>query len=59
MKVVSYFPSNPAEMLELQRRAAELHAEFMADYIAKLSCPKEQKMELLNAIIKRKIERNA
>ena len=59
MKVVSYFSSDPAAMLELQRRAAEIHAEFAADYIAKLNCPKEQKMELLNAIIKQKVERNA
>ena len=59
MKVVSFFPSDPAPVLELQRRAAELHAVFLADHIAKLNCPKEQKMELLNAIIKRKAERNA
>ena len=59
MKVVSYFPKDPAAMLELQRRAAKIHAECAADTIAKLSCPKEQKMELLNAIIKRKVERNA
>ena len=59
MKVVSYFPSDPAAMLELQRRVAELHAEFAADTIAKLNCPKEQKMKLLNATIKRKVERNA
>ncbi|MCL2299307.1 MAG: hypothetical protein FWC27_04075 [Firmicutes bacterium] len=39
-------------MLELQRRAAALHAQFAADTIAKLSCPKEQKMALLHAIIK-------
>jgi hypothetical protein len=59
LKVVSYFPKDPAALLELQRRAAELHAAFAADYIAKLSCPKEQKMELLNAVIKRKVEHNA
>ena len=59
LKVVSYFPKDPVAVLELQRRAAELHAEFAADTIAKLNCPKEQKMELLNAIIKRKVEHNA
>jgi len=59
LKVVSFFPSDPAAVLELQRRAAELHAAFAADTIAKSSCPKEQKMELLNAIIKWKAERNA
>ena len=59
MKVVSYFPKDPATMLELQRRAAEIHADFAADTIAKLNCPKEQKMDLVNAIIKRKAERNA
>ena len=59
MKVVSYFPQDPAAMLELQRRAAEIHARFAADYIAKLNCPKEQKKELLNAIIKRKAEQGA
>jgi len=59
LKVVSYFPSDPAATLELQRRAAELHAAFAADTVAKLSCPKEQKMALFHAIIKRKAERNA
>jgi len=59
LKVVSYFPSDPAAMLELQRRAAALHAQFAAETVAKLSCPKEKKMELLYAIIKRKVERNA
>ena len=59
LKVVSYFPKDPAAMLDLQQRAAEIHAEFAADYIAKLSYPKEQKMDLVNAIIERKVERNA
>ena len=59
LKVVSYLPQDPAAMLELQRRAAEVHARFAADYIAKLGYPKEQKMELLNAIIKRKAEQDA
>ena len=59
MKVVSCLPKDPAAVLEFQRRAAELHAAFAADYIAKLSCPKEQKLELLEAIKKRKAERNA
>jgi hypothetical protein len=59
LKVVSCFPSDPAAMLDLQRRAVELHAQFAADTIAKLNCPKEQKMALLHAITKRKAERNA
>jgi len=59
LKVVSYFPQDPAAMLELQRRAAEVHARFAADYIAKLGCPKEQKLELLGAVIKRKAEQGA
>ena len=59
MKVVSYLPTDPAAMLELQRRVAEVHARFASDYIAKLNCPKEQKIELLNAIIKRKAEQEA
>ena len=59
MKVISYLPTDPAAMLELQRRAAEVHARFAADYIAKLNCPKEQKQELLNAIIKWKAEQDA
>jgi len=59
LKVISYLPTDPAAMLELQRRAAEVHAGFAADYIAKLGCPKEQKMELLNTVIKRKTEQDA
>jgi len=59
LKVVSYLPQDPAAMLELQRCAAEIHARFAADHIAKLNCPKEQKLELLNAIMKRKAEQGA
>jgi len=48
LKVVSCFPKDPVAMLELQRRMAELHAAFAVDYIAKLGCPKEQKMPKRN-----------
>lgn len=55
--MVSYYPQNSAAMLELQRRVAEIHARFAAEHIAKLNCPKEQKLELLQAIIEEKAER--
>ena len=54
LKIESCLPSDPAAMLELQRRTAEVHARFAADYVAKLDCPKEQKIEMLSVIMKLK-----
>ena len=51
MEAISYYPDDPAAKLELRRRAAEIHARFAASDIAKLNCPKEQKVELLYAVI--------
>ena len=50
MKVQSYFPTEPDAILELRRRVATLHADIVTQQLLNLSAPKEQKLELLDAI---------
>lgn len=41
-------------MDELKERVAQVHADAAIRYIVNLSCPKEQKTELLKAVIEDK-----
>lgn len=37
-------------MAELNTLVAKFHAQYVADYVSKLPCPIEQKLELIDAI---------
>jgi len=50
LQVQSYFPTEQGAILELQRRVATVHADFVTQYLLNLSAPKEQKLELLDAV---------
>lgn len=50
MKVIVHPPTSPEGIRDLQKRVAGVHAEAVLKYIAKLPCPKEQKMQLLNSV---------
>ncbi len=52
IKVIVHYPGTPENQAELEGRIAKFHAEYVAQYIEKLSCPTEQKLELVDAIIK-------
>ena len=52
MKIIVHAPKNPESVCELQRRVAVVHAEAVLKYIAKLPCPKKQKLQLLSSIQK-------
>jgi len=41
---------SPADMAELKKRTASVHAEAVAGYISRLNCPKEQKLRLIEAV---------
>ena len=45
-----HYPKTPEKMAELNTLVAKFHAQYVADYISKLSCPIEQKLELIDAI---------
>ena len=51
MRVVVHYPGTGAGRQELARRAAEVHAEFVADAVRRLECPARQKLELLQAVM--------
>lgn len=50
MNVQSYFPTEQGAILELQKRVARLHADVVIQQLLNLSAPKEQKLELLQAV---------
>lgn len=50
VKVKVYYPKAETGQQELQRRAAEAHAGFVSAYIKNMTCPTQQKLELINAI---------
>lgn len=51
IRVVVHGPGTGAGRQELTRRAAEVHAEFVADAVRRLDCPARQKLELLQAVM--------
>jgi hypothetical protein len=50
LKVIVHPPKSPEGLRDLQKRVAVVHAEAVLKYIAKLPCPKEQKMQLVASI---------
>lgn len=50
VKVIVHPPKTPEGLRDLHKRVAAVHAEAVLKYIAKLPCPKEQKMELVASI---------
>ena len=53
MTVIVHCSNDPEKQKEIDQRIAKSHAEFVANYIEKLNCPKEQKLELIDAIVQR------
>lgn len=52
INVIVYHPKTEAGKRELAQRVADVHATFVLQYIKKLDCPSEQKVQLLDAVIK-------
>jgi hypothetical protein len=50
LKVIVHPPKSPEGLLNLQKMVAVVHAEAVLKYLAKLPCPKEQKLELVSSI---------
>jgi len=53
MTVVVHCSNDPQKQKEIDQRIAKIHAEFVLGYIEKLNCPKEQKLELIDAIVQK------
>ena len=57
--VVVYHPKTEAGQRELAQRVAGVHADVVSEYIMRMSCPTEQKVRLLDAVIKDKSNRDS
>lgn len=51
IKVREVFPTTEQDRIELHKRMAKAHLEAVSSCINKLTCPKEQKIALLDALI--------
>lgn len=50
MNVIVHYPEDFDIMKELRAKVTEIHTEAVTAYISKLSCPKEQKLQLIKAV---------
>ncbi|MCL2603990.1 MAG: hypothetical protein FWD90_05890 [Defluviitaleaceae bacterium] len=51
-EIIVHFPKKQEDINILKKKVAQAHAEAVIRYIEKLSCPKEQKIALLDAVQK-------
>lgn len=52
INVIVHYPKNEEGKRELAKRVAGVHADMVNQHIKKLNCPSEQKVQLLDAVIK-------
>lgn len=59
INVIVHYPKTIEGQRELSKRVAGVHASLVNQYIKKLNCPSDQKVQLLNAVIKSASKENA
>ncbi len=52
MEITIHYPNTSEGQAELSARYTRLHTEYVAQYIEKMRCPTEQKLQLIDAIVK-------
>ena len=52
MNVIANYPKTLEGQRELAERVAGVHASLVNQHIKKLNCPSDQKVQLLDAVIK-------
>ena len=50
LEVIVHYPKDSEKKKELETSVSKLRAEFIIDYINKLNCPYEQKLQLADAV---------
>ena len=50
MGVILHYPATPENQKELSKKVAAVHAQMVVEQIRSMSCPAEQKAELVEAI---------
>lgn len=58
MEIILHYPNIKDFEKGLVKKTAELHAEAILDYLEQLDCPAEQKLALLNSVLKQ-VQRDA
>lgn len=53
MKVIVHYPTDEKAKEELKKRVAEVHSDHVISYIRKQPWTNEQKLAMLNAIVKK------
>ena len=52
INVIVHYPKTVEGQRELAERVAGVHADMVNQHIQKLNCPSDQKVQLLDAVIK-------
>ena len=52
INVIVHYPKTEQGKRELAERVAGVHADMVNQHIKKLNCPSDQKVQLLDAVIK-------
>ena len=52
INVIVHYPKSEEGKRELAERVASVHASLVNQHIKKLNCPSDQKVQLLDAVIK-------
>ena len=52
INVIVHYPKTIEGQRELAERVADVHASLVHQHIKKLNCPSDQKVQLLDAVIK-------
>lgn len=50
MNIIVHYPKSAEALTSLQNNVAKVHVDAVISYTNSLSCPKEQKLQLLNSI---------
>ena len=50
MNIVVHYPQSEESLAELQKRVATVHIDAVTTYINSLSCPKSQKLLLIDKL---------
>lgn len=52
INVIVHYPKTEDGKRELSERVASVHADMVNQHIKKMNCPSDQKVQLLDAVIK-------
>lgn len=50
MEIIVHYPETPEKQAQFDALVAKFHAEYVAQYIEKLTCSTDQKLKLIDAV---------